>query len=1120
MKKYLLVVLSMIFSLSAVAADLNPFAYGLSAEYSGVASTLTVNYTLNAPAVKVRVVIYDEDNPSVAVCSQDFTDAKYLTAGEHEVVVNLVGVGGGEYSWKIEVYGVGQGSTTAYYKRMVLNSPMSIDIDNNTNSPYFGRTLVTQPTKNALRGIYEYWPVYFTQNKAGNRHYCNVNWYDQTSESWYYYAHATPLRVRIAQDGTGRIFTTACDVDKDTYLWYVDPANLDSWTSMLTAKGMKTSLNHPSNPDQYVHNISLDVRVEDDGRLNLLLLSGSIEHGYKDAFITGYIYSGTYLLPADFPNTLTGEYTHIVDPSYDNEGFIDPHEVVKSALLPVAINSSSQFDKYGGAWYCGTTEMSEVDPNGGGMYKDKSALVHITRNPKTIEDDYLKDDSKLKRYFTNSGGFRYNRDFSQVLVAYGERDDLNGSYKTARLYNVTQNSASEHPVLAFVTDLGVINSAYESNHIVDFAWDHANNIYVVLRNGSTSVCGIYTFATKYDKDVPFVTPAPDKQKFKVVCDDNVSYTLTTGVDDPNRGSVSAGGSYKSCTNATISATAKAGFRFDYWTVNGNKVDNTANPLTITMTDDMKVIAHFAPLVYDGITWWNLFKNGQDIGKESTAYPHTNERLWRLYQVEFAAYLTSTTDASQNNQSDNKVNNRKHFNVGGFLSNRAGHNLNFLKDPNRPFYWLYMYITHVYGTPIVEKISEIPLRSRWQYLPYCFINRADTAWDAGANNNCNPYCNGVDFFKKEWWKHENGKYDKSKAFRDYGKSEYWRPWWTKYVCGLDSTMDYDDYMPVKWNTSYICASGTVPGMTSTMETEPSKWYQWNTAPSKDHLLVWRLGGTEGRIIHSVMDLTGVEKAKRKLYATYVAKIIDETKDNTDVVKLLRNPNHKDFEPTHKVTVKRSFLPDKTRYNTICLPFKLTTLAGTPYAGAKMLKFTGTTFDNINGEDMLILNFQEMNVSENDPIMPGVPYLIQPNSDISSSVVFDVPYNECSEEVHSVLDPNNLVTFHAVLNNGTMKVDENATTMILVDQNRLALVTSDGTMKGLRGYFTLSPAVASLAAEGKVYMSMSKPVPTAVENVTAPEQPMPEQPKARKIMYNGDIYILHGDNVYTIMGQKVK
>ena len=60
---------------------------------------------------------------------------------------------------------------------------------------------------------------------------------------------------------------------------------------------------------------------------------------------------------------------------------IEPHEVIKSALLPLVVNSSSQFDKYGGVWFCGTTEATTVDPNGGGKLKDKSALVHIKFDP-------------------------------------------------------------------------------------------------------------------------------------------------------------------------------------------------------------------------------------------------------------------------------------------------------------------------------------------------------------------------------------------------------------------------------------------------------------------------------------------------------------------------------------------------------------------------------------------------------------------------------------------------------------------------------------------------------------------------------------------------------------------
>ena len=104
-------------------------------------------------------------------------------------------------------------------------------------------------------------------------------------------------------------------------------------------------------------------------------------------------------------------------------------------------------------------------------------------------------------------------------------------------------------------------------------------------------------------------------------------------------------------------------------------------------------------------------------------------------------------------------------------------------------------------------------------------------------------------------------------------------------------------------------------------------------------------------------------------------------------------------------------------------------------------------------------------------------------------------------------------------GEVKVDTYSPTLVLVDQNRLALVSSNGTMKGLRGYFTINPSVASLALDGKCYLSMRKPTTTTVEEITAP-QPTAKEPKAQKIMRDGKIYILHGDHIYTITGQKIR
>ena len=1097
MKKHLLLFLAVVLSISAFAADLNPFAYKLGTPvYDAKNNSVTIGYHLNAPANMVRIVIYqDEAHP---VAQQDFTGTAYTSAGAHSAVVSLHGVPGGNYTYKIEVYGKGQSSTTAFHKRTILNSPMSVDIDNNMNSPYFGRTLVTQPTKNDLRGIYEYWPAYFTQDTAGTRHYGNVNWYDQSADSWYYDAHATPLRVRVAQDGTGRVFTTACDVDKNTYLWYVDPANLDNWSSVLTASEMKEIVNHPSN--LYVHNISLDIRVTNDNKLDLLLLSGSVEKGTE--FVTGYIYSGIYTLPADFPTTTPASkksaYTSIVNPNYPEGGMIEPHEVIKSALLPLVVNSSSQFDKYGGVWFCGTTEATTEDPNGGGKLKDKSALVHVKFDPKKeIKDNYLGQDLKLTRYYTNSGGFRYNRDFSQVLVGYGELYQTNGSYKTARLYKVTQQSASAHPSLEYVADLGVINNASETNHVVDFAWDHANNIYVILRNGNASVCGIYTYATKYDSNTPFVTKAPNGVTFEVKCYDNVTYTLMTSVNDANMGTISAGGQHKSCTSVDITATPKEGYYLKNWTIDGIDVDRDGdNTYTLYMTDDISIRANFAPAKYN-VTWWNLFQNGEDIAKDNPNYPKTNERLWRLLQVVYNADEnigngSECPDHTNDNTGRYTVVNKKQLNVSGFLGARNG-TRNFFRN-NSLFKWLGDYLIAHSKNGLENTIKESP----WTYYPYMFINRTDSAinWANNSGEACNYAFNGTDC---------TGTNTHSIAwdsFIKYGHPDYWRPYWTEKVCDLPQTYNYNQDMPVTWDQSTSCPSGTIANVT------PSNWYQWNKGGA-NQLLVWRESSTSGRIVHHV------DKPDMKLYATYVDKHISDSKDNTDVIRLMQNPRY-NGKP-HTVTVDRKL--QAGMYNTICLPFSVDRSIlpnGHPLKLADVRKLTGKTEElyDTSGESVIVLNFEPVTQME-----AGKPYIIKLNGsdNVTDPMTFtNVVYNDLTiDGVNEEVTENfSTVTFHAIMK--PTEVPEGA--LILVADNRLAIATG-GEMKGLRGYFVIDdPYLQEAAEDGRVYMSMNKPTTTSIP--VAPEAEQQTKPKVRKIMRDGHIYILRGEEIYTITGHRVK
>ena len=62
MKKLLTFFFIVSFSVSLFAADLNPFAYDLKTDYNENTLTLTLKFTLNAPATYVKLAIMDGAN--------------------------------------------------------------------------------------------------------------------------------------------------------------------------------------------------------------------------------------------------------------------------------------------------------------------------------------------------------------------------------------------------------------------------------------------------------------------------------------------------------------------------------------------------------------------------------------------------------------------------------------------------------------------------------------------------------------------------------------------------------------------------------------------------------------------------------------------------------------------------------------------------------------------------------------------------------------------------------------------------------------------------------------------------------------------------------------------------
>ena len=643
------------------------------------------------------------------------------------------------------------------------------------------------------------------------------------------------------------------------------------------------------------------------------------------------------------------------------------------------------------------------------------------------------------------------------------------------------------------------------------AWDYASNIYVCSRNANDDdLRGIWVVATPLGGK-PVTTTAREQYQFSIPCEPGNQYTVNVDCDPleagsitctlPNGARVAGVVTVESCTPITLTAVPDANFQFVNWTDESGKEVSTSAEYTFYVVKNTNLTANFKYANYTGVTWWNLFKNGEDIADETASHPGTNERLWRLCQ---RTYINKITN--RYNQPDLNKDNKVLLNITGFICDPADGAKKLFTGTNdandTTFCWLGRYIKSV-------TTDGMTANADWWYHAFTFFNRHNKGYNSTGyhdNSLTQYYCD----------------------FTEYGKPEHWRPYWTEAVCHLPRSMKYSDEMPVfsTWVTNRPnCPSGSIAGVT------PSDWFQWNDPPAdtkiNKHILAWR--NEAGNIVHHVYE------NNLKLFVSYVKKNIEENDtidasineaSNDDVIRLMQNRRYVNLDPnpavqpTHDLTVTRRL--QAGMYNTICLPFGVD-LSGlmddhplqykANGTGAKVLEFTGITrTKNDAGEDVTILNFQQVTNTQ-----AGKPYLVQLR-DGATDLTEDMLFTTVSSfpDLHPVA--HNGVTFQPTIN--ATSVPEGS--LILVANDRLAQTTEPGEMLGLRGYFTIDPMIASdiaaQAADGRVYLSMKKPVTTSIP--VAPEAEQQTKPEVQKVMQDGNIYILRGDEVYTITGHRVK
>jgi hypothetical protein len=1117
MKKYLLLItIGIMCCASAMAqttwtpvktTQMNPFAYNLSATLSNDQSVLTIKYCLNADVTSLNIVIkkggQEYTYPVTESSKRKKTGATdpskpydpYLNSNTASYVVDIPTselastLGTGTFEWRIEVKGAGRANCGVYsldgtnvYKHKFYR-PSSVDIVQDPTSFNYGKVLVveSQHTASTTEGLHSTKTTKTKGTAAGNidpqgagiyvfnpdltprENTSGTYVFNGKSDSRFANTSYSPHRVRVSEDG--RMFVTSMDHTKGAILWEIDNY-FSTWTTVI-GKGVGGATYSTSTYDlktsggSFIAGPNAGFDVKGSGsELTLLMLSCDY------TAITANNQTGFECREYKLGTATTWS-------SAAGKNFNTNSRIFVGHRL-----SNVQYDENGGIW-CVSYREACKDGEPGLVHKTSAAV----------------EDCRILRSGTKNAGFRFNKDFTRVMMAYTGGKGTLYDYDPNHIENASGTKGY------FINERNIDMSAVGA-FLNDFAWDNANNIFAVGQNDGVAGGNghLVVYCLPYNANDVFTTPGPSD--FTINCKEGLTYTVTTTVNNPTMGSVTGGGTIQSCEPITLTATPNEQYRFVNWTV-GGKVVSEANPYTFIVTQNVEVTANFAPAVFKGIVWKNLFhKEEDDITKESLDGT-LNNRLWRLYQVQFNKYA--------GNRNDKGLNTYGEFDVAGFIGTEARGNSNVkyltAEEANEtyPFAWLGKYIEDVSGTKILNITNESSRRSHLNYIMYMFFNRTNKARNSSAADAT---------YLVQWT-------DNTKSFKGadgYGMPIKWRPYWTEYACKLPNTLEHDDPMPTTW-TKLSCSTDPIKNDAGTIIGTPADWYQWNNPPSEKHLLAWRDGSTSGDIVHHV------SRDNMELYATYVDRHISEVKDNTDVIRLMQNSGYKNNP--HALTVERKL--QAGMYNTICFPFTVyiddQTDNGVPHSGlaadhplkgATVLNLIGKNeLYNESGDPVVVLNFEQVNKLE-----AGKPYLIK-LAENQPSITEPIPFTGIAYDDLTYTNGNQTITiddatisFHAMISPGNIPAEA----VILVADNRLATITASGPLNGLRGYFTIDDAyLNSVAKAGRLYLSVKKPVTTSIP--VAPEAEQQTHPEVRKVMKNGMIYILRDGKAYDMMGRQL-
>ena len=783
MKKLLLLLsfLSIAFAASAAAytpatGNMNPFAYDLKSTYDEANMTLSFEFKVNAPAKSIRVYAKDSQDRTYLLDEQTTATNTAITYSVKNINLRDKGLPVGEdFTWYVDVEGTSHSNALFVSNSNKLYYPTSIDIDNNPENRNFGTVFCIEGRNNGANisgyisnynnngtGLYvfnadgtkrrlprksiEGWGLTNSGDKiydverygwnGGKSLNANLNIGSTTGFGAY--------RVRVSDDG--RIFITSqtsggevlyeanknvfSDTDGsywDDRSWYrVISVNGDDGKAngILTCKTTKHNVcghtwdycnvyNLYNTNNEFVAgpNVGFDVRGSGND-LQLLMLSGCRQA--IDIFTPSHFYCSEY--------NLGTAATWGQAPTSLFKGYVVRHN-----------GAQVQYDKYGNVWLCQHLTTSDND--------SYTSLWRYDKNNKTITEILPK-----QRYH-RCGAIRFNENFDKLAIAV---PGTTGKGGTIAIYDLDPSNCM--PIDNSKTEINIIDQVGAS--MMDFAWDHANNLYVVADGATQDVPSGYDtskghcvaiYAMPNNSDNVVSTPAASKYKFSTkysvawknlfmygldIADDTKNYLYPK---DSNTKIDYAG------TNNRLWRLLQVGYN-RYCESNGKSKRGDFESVSTT-TAQLNVSSFFT--INDGVVY--------DFFTKDSYFSWLGDYFSKISGVSTIAMCAQNADE---------------------FINRKG---NFV-EYGKPQYWRPMWAEAVCGLPAtMDPNANLPVRWNWKATDEQYF---DTYWVAGWTTYVNPTTYGrVDYVyyscPSQWYDFNTVRWRQNEGLSDDTHILAWR-----------------------------------------------------------------------------------------------------------------------------------------------------------------------------------------------------------------------------------------------------------------------------------------------------------------------------------------------------------